>query len=1607
VLDAVAYGAQESGVATGRSPDGAGEWYRLAAPSASAANSPIDSSEVVINEIMYAPISGEDDDQFVELYNRGTNRVNLAGWRFTAGISFTFPANTLLEPDGYLVVARNAGRLLTNYPSLNAFNLLGNFGGRLAGQGERVALAKPGTVIVTNGRGLTETNAAWFDVEELTYGPGGRWGDWAHGGGSSLELIDPHSNRRLASNWAESDESAKAPWTTLEATGVLDNGQSYNGGGGRNIEVIMLGEAECLLDNVEVFRPPNGPNLVANGTFESGLTSWTAQGNHLRSTPEAGTGYEGGQCLHIRASSRGDTGANRIRSQLTSAPTGGQTVTIRAKLRWLHGWPELTLRLHGNWFEAAGRLSVPANLGTPGARNSRAVDNAGPAIYAVKPTPILPAANEAVVITARVDDPDGLASLNLRYRLDPQTSYASVAMRDDGAAGDAIAGDGVYSARIPAQQAGALAAFYLQATDRAGATARFPNDAPQRECLARFGDPAPTTSFGVYRQWFTQQAISAWNTRPSLSNERFDGTFVYGSHRVIYNFGSRYAGSPYHQGFTSPLSDGHYSIEFPRDDVLLGTENFNKVHAPGNGPFDDDSIQREQAGFWMVRQLGLPWLYRRYVAMYVNGARRRTLMEDTQTPGAEVIEEHFPDDAKGHLYKLQPWFEFENSNAHTMGFNNNSWCTLNNYLSGGRKKLARYRWNYLVRAVHGSANDYAPVFALVDAAVLTNPSSQAAALESIADIEQWMRTFAIEHAVGNWDSVGAQNGQNMYGYKPTAGRWTLFIWDYNIVLGNSGSWGPGQNLFTVDSANQPMQRLFNNPPFRRAYWRALKEIINGPMVATNVNPIVDAKYAVFRSEGLTVAAPTGIKSWIASARGSIQTQLNANDAAFTLTAAEITTDNNVVTLTGAAPVEVKTIRVNGIAYPLTWSSVRNWSLRIPVAYATNQLAIQGFDLRGRALTNAAAAAVVKYTGPAAVPQDNLVINEIMYAPASTNAAYVELFNNSPSVTFDLSNYELRGIDYRFPDGAMIGPQSFLVLAKDRAAFASAYGSGVAVFGQFDGNLDQDGETLRLVRRGATPAEDVVVCEVRYANQLPWPVIAPGSGVSLELIDSAQDLRHPGNWAASLAAPWRTPRAANSVARSLPALPSVWINEVLPENLSEYTDSAGQADPWIELVNTSTDTVSLDGLYLAGNAANLTQWAFPDGLSVPAGGRLVVFADGEPDQATPTEAHASFRLTPGSGAVALSRLENDRALALDYVAYTRLRTGRSYGSWPDGEPLSRREFAYVTPGRTNNPASALIPVAINEWMASNTGSVPDPADGHFDDWFELYNLSGAPVDLEGYSLTDTATNRFKYTIPRGYTIPPHGYLLVWADGETSQNTTNRADLHVSFSLAKSGEQIGLFAPDGSTIDLVSFGPQTSDASEGRYPDGGTPGYPMLRPTPRDANLVAAENHPPVIQPVGDRTAVLGHTLNLVVTASDPDLPAQTLTFTLDPGAPPRATINPQTGWFTWNPEPQQPPGAYPLRVRATDDGVPPMSSTADFTVTLVGAPRLGEVRLDGQQLTLAWSAIPGATYRVEIKQDLNDDEWTPLSGDILAGADEVRLELELDNSPRRFYRLRML
>jgi len=1599
VVDAVRFEGQENGVASGRSPDGSDEIHRLVSKTPGGANSAARVSQIVINELMYDPISKNDDDQYVELYNRGPGSLNLGGWRLEDGVQFTFPNNFTLAADGYVVIARNSAHLMTSYTNLTALNTVGDFSGNLSGRGERIALSLPDTVITTNS-GVLTTNLIHITVDEVTYGTGGQWPRWADGGGSSLELIDPRGNHRLPSNWADSNESAKAPWTIISATGTIDNGSTS---GADQLQVLLPGAGECLVDDVQVLTA-SSVNLIANSTFESGAAGWTAEGTESLSGIENSEGYNSARSYHVRAVDRGDNQVNRIRTPLTSTLNPGTAnVTIRAAVRWLKGPPQVLLRLRGNWLECAGEMALPVRPGTPGARNSRYAANTAPAITEVEHTPVLPAAAQPVVVTARVADPDGVVSPTLRYRLDPSASYSAVTMLDNGTGGDAVAGDGVFSATIPGQGAGTLVAFYLQATDQfsPAATALYPSDAPTRECLVRIGETQPTGNFPVYRLWMTQATLNNWTTRNKLDNTPLNVTFVLGNQRVIQNAQALYAGSPYiAPGYSSPASGRcGYSISVPADDRFLGGEDLVLDWPGGHG--SESSAMQEQMGYWIADRMNLAFSHRYIIRLHVNGVTddaRNQVFEAVIQPAGDFIRAWSPDATDGQFFKVDRAFEFNDSG----GLIADPQPRLQNYTTtGGAKKREAYRWNWNYRSTD-RVNDYTNIFALVDAVNATAPEPYTTATLGLVDMEQWMGILATEHIIVNFDAYGHLIGKNMYAYLPNGGKWQLYMFDLDWLMlaavNFSGSYGPSSApLFNADDPT--ITRMYAHPPFARAYWRAVESAVNGPFDPAQCNPLMDAKYQSLRANGIAwcdgqpLAAPTPVKTWFSQRRTFLQSQLATVASPFSVNAS-VVVSNNVGIVSGTAPVGVASIWFNGAEYPISWTSVNGWTARVPLKPGNNQLSVVGVDRNGQWVPGASNTVSATYSGALPSPVGQIVINEIMYNPLLPGGEYVELYNNSTNITFDLSGWQFNGLSYTFPAGASIGPRGYRVLAADQASFAGAYGALIPVLDTYAGALQGNGETLTLIKPGTNAATDLIVSKLRYEGGLPWPTGAGGTGSSLQLIDPKLDNWRAGNWSGNYPPAARTPGAANSVLATLPAFPTLWINEVQAENLTGITNSAGQRTPWLELYNPGPAAVALSGLYLANNYANLTNWAFPAGASINPGEFKVIFADGQTGLSTLSELHTSFILPAGAGSLALSRIYNGTPQVLDYLNYTNMIANHSFGSFPDGQSFERMGFFQVTPGGTNDSTAAPLTVSINEWMADNTRTAYNPMGGGADDWFELYNHGDAPANLTGYYLTDAAGNPFKFLIPPGYVIPPHGFLLVWADDQTP---TGSGDLHVNFKLSKAGSIIGLFGADGVALDYVTFGAQATDISQGRFPDGSTGIIALNLPSPGTNNI--GSNTSPALAPIASRTVTLGQTVDFTAVAGDTDLPPQTLTFSLGAGAPAGASVNSATGRFLWTPTAA--PATNLISLIVTDSGIPALSATQSFAVTVVPPPLLGGASVSTGQFTFSWSTNPGQQYQVEYKDALDAPAWQPIGSPLTGTGSPLTFTNDFSTAQRYF------
>jgi CotH protein/lamin tail-like protein/fibronectin type III domain protein len=140
-------------------------------------------TDVVINEVMYHPLSDLDTDDFLELANPGSTAVDLSGWTFS-GITLTLPAGTTIAAGGYLVVARDAARFQATY----GFAPAAVYGGNLSNSGETIALTDAG--------GATVDSVSYLDLDA--------WPTKADGTGPSLELIDPTLDNDDPLNWAAS-----------------------------------------------------------------------------------------------------------------------------------------------------------------------------------------------------------------------------------------------------------------------------------------------------------------------------------------------------------------------------------------------------------------------------------------------------------------------------------------------------------------------------------------------------------------------------------------------------------------------------------------------------------------------------------------------------------------------------------------------------------------------------------------------------------------------------------------------------------------------------------------------------------------------------------------------------------------------------------------------------------------------------------------------------------------------------------------------------------------------------------------------------------------------------------------------------------------------------------------------------------------------------------------------------------------------------------------------------------------------------------------------------------------------------------------------------------
>jgi len=491
-------------------------------------------------------------------------------------------------------------------------------------------------------------------------------------------------------------------------------------------------------------------------------------------------------------------------------------------------------------------------------------------------------------------------------------------------------------------------------------------------------------------------------------------------------------------------------------------------------------------------------------------------------------------------------------------------------------------------------------------------------------------------------------------------------------------------------------------------------------------------------------------------------------------------------------------------------------------------------------------------------------------------------------------------------------------------------------------------------------------------------------------------------------PGCTPGKANSVLASLTPFPPLWLNELQADNLTGITTSAGQHAPWIELYNLTATAVPLDGLFLADNYQNLTAWAFPAGASINPGQFKVIFADGRTDLSSLAELHTNFKLTSGSGSLALSRMYNGQPQVLDYMDYTNIAPNNSYGSVPDGQSFWRQELFFATPGTLNNgtvPPGYIPYEQAGGVYAQDFNSLPNPG---------LVSVNTAnPVTIDG--VTYSLANPFDFGLPAASSGNTGGLALPALRGW--------------YGLSGLESKFGATAGDQTTGGVLSFGlPGGTNRALGLLATSTTGstafGAKFINETINTFNAITVQitgevwrqsNLPKTLQCFYFIDPSATAPFSVAVTAF---LPSLDVNFPTVPSAvggiavdgtsaqnqanlsvvsqsisnwPPGAAL--WLGWVMANP-------AGKSQGLAIDD----LNFSASINMPLVPAPLT--VAPTGTSLVITWTTVSGQLYQLEYTDDLASNSWTPLGNPVTGTGAQQTITTDFSVGANRFYRLRI-
>jgi Lamin Tail Domain/Bacterial TSP3 repeat len=885
----------------------------------------------LIEEIRPALPLRESPESWVELHNPGTRAVELSGWRLEEGIDFTFPVNTQLEAGGYLVVAHDAASLREQRPGIR---VLGNFAGRLSRSGDAVTLL----------------DALGNPVDRVRYFTGKPWPSAPDGGGSSLELRDPRSDNAQAGAWAASDESGRSVWKSYRYEGVA---QSDGGPTQWNEFVLgLLAAGEVLIDDLSVIESPDTASareLLVNGDFSSGTASWRRLGNHRRSEVVPDPDQPGNSVLRLVATGPTEHMHNHLETTLVGGARveDGRTYRIAFRARWISGSPRLNSRLYFSRLARTTVLELPELSGTPGARNSRWLTNAGPTFSGLRHFPVIPAPTDPVTVVVTPADPEGVAECLLWWNPGARGWQSAVMNRS---------GEASWQAEIPPQAAATVVQFYVEAADAAGARSVFPPAGRDSRVLyqVRDGQAANTRLHQMRIVMTVADSAFQFAATNLMSNEALGGTLYVDETEPLYDIGVRLHSSERGRPDSSRVG---FTLEFDADRPFRGVHDSVTLDRSGGysgrGGRQDEIVLRHI----MTQAGGLPEMYTDLVrGIYprnLDGRRTGVAQLVTTKYGDGFLEDSYPNGSDGSLFKLELIYYPTTSvggNPQNPKLPQPDDVIGTDIQDRGDDPEA-YRWYFPIENLR-SGDDYAPVIRLAKAMSLGGAALDRESRD-LMDVDQWARAMALKSLSGDADTyaVGYPHNQFIY-FRPGDGKALTFPWDMDFC------WARGPTESLPVGAN--IGRILELPGNRRLFYGHLQDLLN-----RSYNPTYLARWT---SHFGTLAGQNygGVLTYIRQRSAYARQQLPPAVPLSIRTGAgqDVLTGASAITLTGTAGIDLRTLvlRSPETAGEWTWSSITEWQIRVPLWLGTNRLEVLGYDFAGQLVASNAITVVSTAVG---------------------------------------------------------------------------------------------------------------------------------------------------------------------------------------------------------------------------------------------------------------------------------------------------------------------------------------------------------------------------------------------------------------------------------------------------------------------------------------------------------------------------------------------------------------------------------------------------------------------------------------------------------------------